>query len=123
MSTLKALKAQFIILGSHAHLKLTKDARQIIVDNQIISPFPSVKSLGVIISEDRTWNEHINLVLSKIHYNLLFLRNKCYFLPLLTKINLVNSTIIPLLNYCCSVFSSASLYLLNKLTIALNEAQ
>ena len=60
---LNPLKTQFIIIGSSANLKLVKenDSPQIIVDNKTIAPFPSVKSLGVIISEDIAWNEHINL--------------------------------------------------------------
>ena len=76
----------------------------------------------MLISNDLTRNDHVNFITSKIHSNLFFLYNKCYTLPLKIKINLVTSTIFPILDYCCLVFSSLSDYLLNKLTVALNGA-
>lgn len=81
-------KTQFIILGSNTNLKKIKECQlpSLVVDNQVITPVSSVKSLGVIISDYLTWNDHVNFILSKIQSNLFFLYNKCFTFPIRTKI-------------------------------------
>ena len=112
------------MIGSHCNLqKIARlDIPPVVVGSQVICPLSSVKSLGVIIASDLTWNDHTSSVLSKLYSTLIFLYNKCSDLPIKVRINLVTSMIFPILDYCCLVFASLTGYLLQKLTVALNRS-
>ena len=122
--TLNHSKTQYIIIGSHQNLQkiASLDIPPVVVGSQLICPVSSVKSLGVYISSDLTWNDHTSSLLAKLYSTLIFLYNKCSDLPIAVRINLVTSMVFPILDYCCLVFANLTGYLLHKLSVALSRA-
>ena len=122
--TLNSSKTKFMILGSNFNLLKIESISlsNIIVDNSIIPRSDKVKNLGVIISQDLTWNEHINSILSTTNKIFFFLNNKCFNLPFKIRKNLVTSLLFPHFDYCCLVYSSLTKFLDNKIAKAFRRA-
>lgn len=121
--TLNAGKTQAILLTSgQMHMRINKsNLTPIIVDNNIIPLSKKVKNLGVIISEDLTWNAHISSLSSKINGVLYKLRFRKSALSAPVRRMLVNSLVIPHFDYGCLVYNDLSGYLDLKLRRLLNS--
>ena len=80
------------------------------------------KFLGVYIDSNLSWSDHINSISNKISRGVGILSKLKHFIPRTTLRSLYQTLILPHLSYCCSVWSSATKTLLNKLVILQKRA-
>lgn len=116
-------KCQAIIIGSRQQLiKIDHSNLPPLRFNDCTIPFTeTVKNLGILMDANLNWTPHVTEVSRKFFgslHSLLRLKN---FLPIKTKISLVNSLLMPILDYadiCCVNLNED---LLNKLDRLLNS--
>lgn len=122
--SLNSNKTKFIIIGSNYNLRKIDsiDLPNLTVQDIVIPRSDKVRNLGVIISEDLTWNDHINSVLSTTNKIFFFLNNKCFNLPFHIRKTLVTSLLFPHFDYCCLVYASLTKYLDNKIAHSFRRA-
>ena len=82
---------------------------------------PSIKLLGLTISNDISWNYHIANISRRVHSTLYHLRMHTYNLPNQTKLSLAKSLILPIFDYNCLVFNDFSGFIEQKLKKLLNS--
>ena len=89
-------------------LPITRSKRplpfQISVDNHVVYPSKSVKYLGVTISHNLTWSEHIRLTCKSAKRNLGLIRHQFNHAPSSVHHKIYNSVILPKLEYCAAVW-------------------
>jgi hypothetical protein len=77
----------------------------ITIDNAIIERVPSAKVLGVIISDDLTWNAHLDHIAKKANKRLyMLLRCKRAGVAKKDMLGIYLALIRPVLEYCCVVW-------------------
>lgn len=115
-------KCQAIIVGSSPRLaKIEYSQLSPILYNEITIPFSSqVKNLGLIVDEALSWNAQVNEVCRKVTASLRSLYHFKNFLPISTKTLLVQSLLIPIIDYADVCYTDISQTLLNKLDHLLN---
>ena len=64
--TLNSSKTEFMLIGSRQRLGTYDTSPKLIIDGDIIKQVSSVKSLGVHIDENLSWNMHIEKIAKKI---------------------------------------------------------
>lgn len=86
------------------------------------SPFFSstVKDLGIIIDQHLSWSDHIKAISSKFFASYHSISRLKHFLPTKTKISLVNTLLLPIIDYADVCFVDLNSDLLNKLDRLLN---
>lgn len=116
-------KCQAILIGSSRQMcKISVSNVAPLFYNNIIIPFSeTVKDLGILLDSNLNWSPYINDISRKFYapfYSIIRLKN---FLPTHTKVTLVNSLLIPILDYadiCCLDLTEE---LLSKLDRLLNN--
>lgn len=116
-------KCQAIIIGSSRQMaKITLPNLTPLSYNDIPIPFsPTVKDLGILLDSNLNWSPYIKEISRKFYasyHSIIRLKN---FLPTHTKITLVNSLLIPIIDYadiCCLDLTEE---LLSKLDRLLNN--
>ena len=88
----------------------------------VLSFCNSVKNLGLHLESDLTWNKQTTELSKKVHGSLHNLRVGAYSLPTNTKLLLINSLILPLIDYVSPAFSDISEALNTKINKMLNSA-
>lgn len=110
-------KTVAMIFGTPKKVEQLKnlDYPSIIVDNIVVPFTSSARNLGIILSSDLTWNDHISKIISQVNGILqgLYRRSSC--LPRSIKINLIKSLVFPCLDYACLTYDSLTKYLDSKL--------
>ena len=105
-------KTNFIIF--HSRQRCVISDINISIDGVLIEKATHTKFLGVVLSEDLTWNEHLKVLLSKVNKNFGVLRKLSYMLPSCIINKLYNSLILPYTDYCNIVWLLIHLsYLIN----------
>ena len=85
------------------------------VDGVLIEKVTHAKYLGVMLSEDLTWNEHLKVVLSKVNKKFGVLRKLSYILPSCIITKLYNSLLLPYTDCCNIVWATHPFTLLDNL--------
>ncbi|CAG5096433.1 Protein of unknown function [Cotesia congregata] len=117
------MKTKVMILGSKSKLKiLEKCDLPIIVDGNIIPHFNSTKHLGIHLSTNLTWDDHVAQLSRKVFGVLKSLKHKRNILSTSTRKLLVTSTILLIIDYCSFVLLDSSKRLDNKLQRLINIA-
>ena len=98
-------KTNFILFGP----KILTNVNEIslIIDNNVIKRTTSIKYLGVIITSNLSWLEHINYISKKISRNIGILSKFKYFFSKTVLISLYYTLIYPYYNYCLSIWGSS----------------
>ena len=111
--SLNASKTKAIIFGSTANLQYisNKFIPSLIVNNQPIAFVSQVKSLGILLTSDLSWNAQISSISSRVHGVLHRLRTRGWLLSQRTKQMLVEALVTPRLDYACLVFNDMPSYL------------
>ena len=111
--SLNAAKTNAIIFGSTANLQYlsNKTLPPLMVGDQEIAIVNQVKSLGVILSSDLTWNAHISSLSKRVHGVLHKLRTRGWLLPQRLKSTLVQTLVLPRIDYACLVYNDIPAYL------------
>jgi len=61
-----ATKTEFMLIGSRQRLSTLSDTLELSIDNVPIEQVSSVKSLGIYVDENLTWNFHVDKLCKKI---------------------------------------------------------
>lgn len=120
--TLNVLKTDFMVIASRQKLAALGDSITLSVNGISLSQVRSVKSLGVNIDENLTWENHVESIRLKVSRNIATLRR---LKPILTQKNLVSlyrAIIEPYFIYCSIVWDSLRQTLDKSLQILQNRA-
>lgn len=92
-----------IVLISRHNLRKVDEMilQPIIVDGQVVPLTDCVKSLGLTISRDLRWKQHISNVVSSTNRILYFLNNKIRDLPVKLKRLIAAQLLFPRFDYAC----------------------
>ena len=105
---INAKKTQCIFVGSRQNISRIPDDVPIVFDGNMIVPSLSVKNLGVHMDRYMTFEVHINEVYKKVMGVLIYLNRIKYYLPPATRILVVQSLALSLINYCCKIWGGAN---------------
>jgi hypothetical protein len=118
--SLNSSKTHFIVFGNK-HVP-GDDDYQITLDGTILKRVQSTKFLGVFIDEKLTWNQHINNICAKASRGVgIISRMRNVFPPATLKL-LYDTLIYPYLTYCCVIWGSAYMNVLNNIIVIQNKA-
>ena len=115
--SINSSKTKALIFGSKYNLNRLQymNIPSIILNNKVI-PFCNVaKNLGVILSTDLTWNEHVSSIIAKVNKSLGPLYRNAISFPISVKKTLLLHLVVPHIDYCCVVYHSFSDYLDSKI--------
>ena len=116
-------KTAAMILGSSYNLRLLNSLgiNSIQINGVNIQFTNNIKMLGIYISSDLSWNIYLNNLTRKVNGVLYRLRYKGNILSLETKKILVQSLIIPIIDYCCVLLTDITDELNAKIDRLLNK--
>ena len=119
--TLNLDKTKCMLIGSTrkiANLSLT-----VSILNHEIDSVNSFKYLGIMISSDFTWSDHIDYIAKKINQRLGLLRRIKHLLPFKSRLLFFNSLVLPLFDYADVVWGDKNnATLMGNLQILQNKA-
>ena len=78
----------------------------IIINNTYVENVKNLKYLGLLLGHTLSWKEHVENIGNKISPRLGMLRRARKVLPNPTCLMLYNTTVLPLFDYCSSVWDS-----------------
>ena len=104
---MKINKTQLMTLGRKA-CKHQYDQIRVNVRGTNIAKSDQVKYLGVIVDSDLSWKAHIAKIRQKAFAALASIRRTSHFLPSKTCKTMYNSTVLPHLDYCSTIWHSCS---------------
>ena len=91
-------KSRCMLIGSSRNLKKSAYL-SVAVYNKVISSTDTFKYLGVTLSSNFTWKDHVDAISCKINQRLGLLRRIKYLLPFGARLLFYNSLILPIFNY------------------------
>ena len=113
---------RFLLIGSKQRLSNFTVNPTANINQFPIKRVSTVKSLGVHIDENLTWECHINELSKKIASGISAIKRIRYSVPYKTLLSIYNSLVQPHLDYCSSVWGSCSKSLSQKLQKLQNRA-
>lgn len=121
---LNVTKTKAIIFGSSHNLNKLKsrEVASVVIEGCTIPYSDNVKNLGVQFSADLSWNKHVAQISRNIHATLHGLKFRGALLSVPVKKLLVNSLVVPHVDYACIIYDDVPEYLNVKLQRLLNCA-
>ncbi|CAG9128697.1 unnamed protein product [Plutella xylostella] len=115
-------KTQVMFVGSRYHLaRLRNGPLPPVIFNGVTLPYcDSVKNLGLHIQNNLSWELHVSEISRKIYASMHGLKRLQNFLPYSTKVTLVNSLLLPIIDYADVCYPDLTEELLDKLDRLLN---
>ncbi|XP_077550804.1 uncharacterized protein LOC144164143 [Haemaphysalis longicornis] len=92
------------------------------MDNMCIENVSTLKYLGVHLSSNLTWNDHIDYVISKASRTLGFIRRHLYLANQSTKLLAYTALVRSKMEYASLIWNPNQTYLINKLECLQNKA-
>ena len=120
--TLNSSKTEFMLIGSRQRLGTYDTSPKLIIGGDIINPVSSVKSLGVHIDENLSWNMHIEKIAKKIASGIGAIKRCRPFINRTTLESVFNALVQPYFNYCSEVWGHCNKSLSNRLQKLQNRA-
>ena len=120
--TLNSSKTEFMLIGSRQRLGTYDTSPKLIIGGDIIKQASSVKSLGVQIDENLSWNMHIEKIAKKIASGIGVIKRCRPFVNRTTLESVFNALVQPYFNYCSEVWGHCNKSLSNKLQKLQNRA-
>ena len=114
-------KTKCMLIGSKAKLRNAKELN-ITVNNILIQNVTSHKLLGVIIDSSLTWNLQVESVCKKANSKIALLKRINYFLNEHMRILFYNAYILPVFDYCCSIWGKTTQTHMKKVAILQKRA-
>ena len=102
--TINIKKSKFMLIGSGPRLSRLSTSLVTSVGDAPLEEVESYKYLGVMISNNLTWHDHIEFIKSKINKKLGLLKRIKNYLPLHSRILFYNSYILPSFDYADTVW-------------------
>lgn len=121
--SLNPSKTMAIIIGFRLNLRKIDELtlQSIIVDGQVIPLIDCVKSLGLTISSDVRWNQHVSDIVSSTNRILYFLNNNARDLPVKLKKLIAAQLLFARFDYACTVYIDLTRDLESRLEGQLNK--
>ena len=94
---------QCLVIGSNCKLRKLKSLSVSVLDNQLDS-VRSFKYLGVVLSSNFMWTEHVEHVISKVNQRLRLLRRIKHLLPYNANLLYYKSLVLPIFDYADMVW-------------------
>ena len=95
-----------MLIGSKVRInKLTSDPK-IVIGGHRLKRVVVTKSLGLMIDENLSWEEHVNYMSKKVAKGLTMLRRIRDLLPINTLVDIYSSIILPHFDYCSSMWDN-----------------
>ena len=121
--TLNSSKTKFMLIGLRQRLGTYDTPPKLIIGGDIIKQVSSVKSLGVHVDENLSWNIHIEKIAKKIASGIGAIKRCCTpFVNRTTLESVFNALVQPYFNYCSEVWGHCNKSLSNKLQKLQNRA-
>ena len=120
--TLNSSKTEFMLIVSRQRLGTYDTSPKLIIGGDIIKQASSVKSLGVHIDENLSWNMHIEKIAKKIASGIGVIKRCRPFVNRTTLESVFNALVQPYFNYCSEVWGHCNKSLSNKLQKLQNRA-
>ena len=118
---INAQKTKCMVLGSSTKLRKSNEMNMY-VNNVRIQNVNSHKLLGVILDESLTWNLQVDAVVKKVNSKIALLKRINYFLNEHMRILFYNAYILPVFDYCCSIWGKGTQKHQKKMTILQKRA-
>ena len=117
------MKTKAIIFGSDHYLKILNSLQiySINIDGSYVPFEQTVKNLGVTLSNNLSWQAHVNSLVRKVNGSLFRLRYHSDILSIELRKTLVQALIIPIVDYCCILMSDITKELDTKIQILINH--
>ena len=96
-----------MVITSQNALKTTRDIN-IFCGNSILKQQKHFKYLGVVVDESLSWNNHVSYVASRVYPKLKLLNRISSFLSPAILLKIYKVTILPILDYGCTVWGFCS---------------
>ena len=119
---LNVAKTEYMLIGSRQRLATIEYQLEIKMCNQPIERVSQCKSLGLVIDENLTWDEHLRCITKKIVSGLGAIKRSRPYVPKETLVAIYNSLIQPYLDYCCEVWDSIGVTASDQLQRLQNRA-
>ena len=120
--TLNVDKTKAMLIGSDSKLRKLNSLSVFVLGNQLDS-VRSFKYLGVVLSSNFTWTEHVEHVISKVNQRLGLLRRIKHLLPYNARLLYYKSLVLPILDYADMVWGDKdNAVLMNNLQVLQNKA-
>lgn len=102
---LNSQKCLFMVLGTKNQIELVQNINPtILVNNVAISRVPMTRNLGLYLDEKLTFENHVNMKIGKCFVSLQQLYRLRPYLNVATRLKLVESLIISIIDYCDIVY-------------------
>ena len=111
---LNSSKTQCIIIGNRQLLTHVPSDTVIRIDGDTITPSNSVKNLGVYIDRFMVFDKHTDVMSKKVTGILMFLSRVSGNLDKPSRILVVQSIVLSLINYCIRIWGTTNLTVINK---------
>ena len=100
-----------------AHMQIGKDMPEVRIKlgNELIPSTNTIKYLGVHIQSDLKWNSHVTKITAKANRSLGVLRRNLLEAPQKTKLIAYKTSVRPILEYACQVWSPHTIGLSNSI--------
>ena len=115
--TLNSSKTELMLFGSQQRVGTYNTCPDLTIDGNAIKQVKCVKSLGVHIDDNLSWNVHIDTISKKIASGIEALKHCRPFDPQTTQQSIYNALIQPRFDYCSEVWVHCGTTLANKLQI------
>ena len=102
--TLNVDKAKTMLIGSDSKLRKLNSLLLSVLDNQLDSVRSFKYLLGVVLSSNLTWTEHVEHVTSKVNQRLGLLRRIKHLLSFNARLLYYNSLVLPIFDYADMVW-------------------
>ena len=106
--TINTSKTKLMKISSRKKTSQCSNSLNLQINGKIIENVQHTKLLGITIDQNLTWEKHIQLLCSRISSKLSLLQRLKRYLPYHIRILFYNAYVLPILDYCCSVWGSAT---------------
>ena len=118
--TLTINKTKLMIFGTKHTLRNFKNI-SLAYDTDIVERVDNFKYLGVVFDPQLAWSNHIDQLTYNVSKRIGIIQRIKYYLPSSTLNLLVNALVMPLIDYCNSVWSNCNVQYSNSLQILHNR--
>ena len=120
--TLNLTKTEFMLIASRQKLSTFSEIPSFSINDHPVKQVSSVKSLGVHIDQNMSWECHIQNICKKIASALGSIKRIRHLIPFNSLINVYDSLVQPHFNYCSVVWGNCGSGLSEKLQKLQNRA-
>ena len=114
--SLHPIKTKCMIIGSRNKLKNT-DLLHLYINETSLENVNVHKVLGVYIDNTLSWHSHIDYVCKNLNNKVALLKNIIYFLTDEAKLLFYNAYLLPIFDYCCSIWGKDNKRYVHKISI------